>query len=409
LLVGALLVAAGANYYFGKWAVANMASSHTDIVEVAELATRLGPDDPQTHFAAAVLYEESFQPDDISRSLDQYATATALSPNNYLFWLGLGNARVRDGNLKGAEEALRIAADLAPNCGSVRWPLGNVLLRLGRTEEAFVEMRRAAQTDPEYAAAAADIAWQYFNGDVQSVRSTIGDSPEIIGALIARMASQKRIDEALLLWNTLPAVQKDRALKPNGRALYAELIAVKRFRDAFRVNTDMFPEDAKTLKIGDIENGDFESEIKLHDASVFEWTIADGTQPQVVLTDGNEHGGERSLLLVFNSVDANAFRSISQTVAVEPGQTYSFEAFYRSDITSQASVLWEIVDASDGKILAKTPPAIAASGWTLLSESFSVPTTTDGVIIRLAKTTCITQNCPITGQVWLDDIHLHAK
>src|SRR5215475_3146850 len=88
LLLAALLVMIAANYVFGRWALANMAASHADIVEAAELTAKWGPDDPQTHYAVAVLRERSFLPDDFSRSLDEYNRATALSPNNYLYWHG---------------------------------------------------------------------------------------------------------------------------------------------------------------------------------------------------------------------------------------------------------------------------------------------------------------------------------
>src|SRR5262249_39148388 len=128
-LLAALLVMIATSYVFGKWALANMAATHADVVEAAELTALWGPDDPQTHYAVAVLREGSFLPDDFSKSLDEYNLATALSPNNYLYWHGLGNARARAGDLAGAEAALRVAEQLAPAYASVQWSLGNVLLR----------------------------------------------------------------------------------------------------------------------------------------------------------------------------------------------------------------------------------------------------------------------------------------
>ncbi|MEP7075209.1 MAG: carbohydrate binding domain-containing protein [Acidobacteriota bacterium] len=385
-----------------------MAASHTDIPEVADLTTSLGPNDPQTHFAAGVLYEKSFLPDDLARSLNEYSIAASLSPHNFLFWLDLGNARSRSGDLNGAEGTLRVAADLAPNYGSVRWALGNVLLRQGRADEAFAEIRKAAQTNPTYALAAADIALQYFNGNINDVRERIGDSPEIIGALIERMAVQKRLDDAILLWNTLSAEQRSGPLQSNGKALYTQLAAAKRFRDAARIEIDLTPSIASAT-ISVIGNGDFESEIKLHDASIFEWTISDGTQPPIVLTDGKRRNGSRSLLISFGAGDANLFRSISQIVLVEPGKAYSFQAFYQSDIKTRTSVDWEIVDASDGKVLATTPMVSPAADWMPLTVTFTVRSTTDAVVVRLAKGACSGQACAVEGRVWFDDVSIRAK
>lgn len=398
------------NYFFGKWALADMASTHTDVVEVADLATTLGPDDPQTHYAAAVIHEKSFSQEDIEFALREYSFATALSPNNYLYWLELGSARSRAGDLSGAENSLNIALKLAPNYGSVRWAFGNVLLRQGRPDEAFEEIRKAVECDPSYAPAAADIAWQYFSGDISGVRNTIGGSQEIIGALIARMAAQKRLDEAITVWKTVPGERTAEALKTGGKSLYTELAAAKRFRDAFRVYSDVTSShSSEALKIAAINNGGFEGDIRMNAGAIFEWTIGDGIQPQVVLTDGQKHGGDRSLLMVFGSADPDAFRSISQTVAVDPGRTYLFEAFYRSDVRSRASTRWEIVDAADGKVLGTTESVVAVQDWTRLTASFSVPTTSDGVIIRLAKSGCVTQSCPVDGRIWFDDLSLRAK
>ena len=407
VLIAALLAVCALNYFFGKWGLANMASTHADAVEVADLALSLAPGDPQTHYAAAVLYEKSFAKDDIDRSLREYSIVAALSPNNYLFWLTLGNARSRNGDPQGAESALRVAVDLAPNYGSVRWALGNVLLRQGRATESFVEIRKAADLDSNYASPAADIAWQYFDGDVKTVRETIGESPDIIAALITRMAAQKRLDDALNLWNALPVEQKTGHLKANGKVLFTELVSAKRFRDAFRVNSDI-ASGSSSGSIGRVENGDFEGDIRMNDASVFEWAIGDGLQPKVVLTDGQKHGGSRSLLIVFGG-DGKAFRSISQTIAVDPGETYTFEAFCLSDIKNQSSIQWEVVDASDGKLLGTTAPVASSPDWITLTASFSVPSTSDGVIIRLARSGCVTQNCSVNGKAWFDDISLHKK
>lgn len=408
-LLVALILLIIANYFFGKWALADMASTHADAIEVADLAQRLGPDDPQTHYAAAVLYENSFQPEDIGRSLNEYAAATALSPNNYLFWLSLGNARARDGDLLGAERSLRAAVELAPNYAAVRWPLGNVLLRQGKTEEAFSEIRKAAAANSTYASAAADIAWQYYDGDIERIRQAIGDSPRIIGALIPRLAAQKRIDEALALWDTLPREQKPGSLKQAGTALYGELIAIKRFRDAVRVYSDISSAPAVDIQVRKITNGDFEGDIKMLGASAFEWTIADGTQPQIALTDGQRHGGGRSLLVIFNPNNSGDFRTISQTVAVEPGKTYIFDAYYKAELKTSASLRWEIVEASDGKVLAETGPIVSVEDWAVLKASFSVPETHDGVTIRLARSGCNPQVCPISGKIWFDDFILNGK
>jgi hypothetical protein len=408
-LLGGLFLIIVANYFFGKWALANMAASHADVIEAAELTKQWGPDDPQTHYAAAVLREKGFLPDDVAESLKDYNEAAALSPNNYLLWLDLGNARARDGDLPGAEKALRIAEELAPAYASVQWSLGNVLLRQEKMNEAFISFRKAALADPQYAPAGANIAWQYFGGDVDRIREAVGDSPAIIGALIPLLAAEKRVDEALAFWNALREGKDQGQLKQVGKTLSNFLIAQKRFRDAARVERDLSGFSAGEPNVGQFSNGGFEGDIKAQAASPFEWVIPDGIQPQIALTDGQKHGGGRSLLLIFSVNGTNDFRQIDQTVAVEPGRSYELSGFYKGDVQTSASIQWEVVDAADGKILSTTDRISAAPEWTPLTASFTLPQSSDGIILRLAKNGCTAVGCSVTGKIWFDDLVLTEK
>lgn len=407
-LLSSLAILLFANYVFGKWALANMASTHADVIDVADLAIQLAPDDPQTHYAAAVLYERSLLPDEIAKGLTEYSQAAALSPNNYLFWLDLGNARVRDGDIAGGARALRTAAELAPGYASVQWSLGNALLRQGDVGEGFANIHKAAVVDPEYAPAGANIAWQYFGGDIVRIHDAIGDSPAIVSALVQLLAGQKRVNEALSIWNTLPVAKNEGQPKQSGTTLYNELIAAKRFRDAANVYGNVSAGTAARPEPGKIVNGDFEGDIKTQAGSAFEWAIADGGQPQIALTDGQKHDGRRSLLLIFGTGGTSEFRAISQTIPVEPGRYYEFEAFYRADIQTSASLQWEAVDAADGKVLAATSKVAAAQDWTKLTVSFAVPAATDGIALRLVKNDC-SGTCSVAGKIWFDDLALKAR
>ena len=97
-VIGAIFVA--------KWGFAYSAAARADTADVAALAADFGPDDPQTHYALAVLSEKTFTADDIERSIREFETAAALSPSNYILWLDLGRARERNGDQAGAERAL---------------------------------------------------------------------------------------------------------------------------------------------------------------------------------------------------------------------------------------------------------------------------------------------------------------
>jgi Tfp pilus assembly protein PilF len=397
-------IALAAMYYFAKWNFADQVSTATNIVEMADLTTRMAPGDPQTHYAAAVLYEKTFLPDDLERSMAEYEIATALAPHNFLFWLELGKARERSGDIDGAESALRKALELAPNYSVVQWPLGNVLLRQGKTDEGFAEIRKALAGNPMYAVPAVNAAAQIFDGNTSEIRRAIGDNANVNAALVGWLAGRKQLDEAVKIWNSLPADERKTTLKENGNALFGQLVGAKEYGLAAGV----FADDPAQIKRGTMRNGDFESPIKAQGASLFEWQIADGPQPQIVISDGQKHGGSHSLWLVFNSRLASEFRQVSQTVVAEPGRSYIFEAFYKEDLNGSGAMRWEILDAVDGKVLAATDPTANTPEWQRMQVKFMVPQTSDAVIVRLALVNCASEVCPMSGKVWFDDLNLKA-
>lgn len=401
-----ILICLASAYFFAKWGFANTISTRTQYREVADFTTQLAPSDPQTHYASAVLHEKSFLPEDFQKSLIEFEKAAALSPHNYHLWLALGKARERSGDADGAEKALRKAAELAPNYAQVQWTLGNVLLRRGKTAEAFTEIRKAVISDAKYTDPAVSAAWQVSGGDLAQIKQAVGDSAQIKSALAIFLAKQKRFDEAFEIWNSLSADAKKKAFKTNGEEFYKQLIAEKKFRLAVAVLAQISSDDPQAFTVGKINNSDFESDIKTQDAGIFEWKIDSGAQPQIALNDQTKHGGKRSLWMIFNSSDGKGFRAISQTVAVEPGKNYEFETFYKSELKTSSTVRWEIADAADGKILASTEAISANADWTALRTKFSVSAPTEAVSIRLARANCSSQICPISGKVWFDDFSL---
>ena len=142
-------------------------------------------------------------------------------------------------------------------------------------------------------------------------------------------------------------------------------------------------------------------------AGTFEWQIAAGLQPQIVLSGAQKNSGNNSLFIIFNSDAAADFRTISQTVAVEPGRSYELELFYRSDLKTAAEFKWEVVDTADGKQIAVSGPVAIKSDWAPLRVGFKVPAASDGVIIRFARTGCGAV-CAVNGNLWFDDVTLKA-
>ena len=395
-----------AAWTYSKWGLAATAASRTADADGAIFLTELAPDDPQIHSLTAALLEKRFEPGDDERSLQEYETATALSPTNYLMWLGVGRARERSGDQVGAERALRRALELAPNYARVQWALGNNLLRQGRTEEAFAEISKAVNSDPPtYSGPAITAARQFLGDDIGTIQRMVAGPVEFQAALTSMLIAEKRFDEAMAMWRTFPADQKSTTMRDTGNLLLAHLLDAKHFREAAAMTAELGESDPP--HVGQISNGGFESVVKPTGAGAFEWNIAPGLLPQIVLSNGQKHSGNNSLLIVFNTKDGKDFRTVSQLVAVEPNRSYELQMFVRADLKTLAVFKWEIVDASDGHQLAISDAFGNGANWSPVLMRFKTPAAGEGIVIRLIRENC-GPICAVNGSIGIDDVSLRS-
>ena len=404
-LCAVCLIFSALMFFFAKWCFGNSISTQAQHLEVAELAAALAPSDPQTHYALAVLREKTFLPEELEKSLAGYEMAAALAPHDFRLWLALGKARERSGNAAGAEAALRKALELAPNYAQIRWTLGNFLLRQGRTPEAFAEIRKAAEGNETYLRPAISAAWLAFQGNPGEIRRNFGDSAVLNAMLAAFLAAEKRFGEALEIWKSLPAEDKKTRFRAEGQTLFAQLLAAKKYRDALSIYNEIAAPGEQTFAAEQIFNGGFERDVKPKGASVFDWQLGDGFQPQIGFDDAQKSEGSRSLVVVFNSADGRDFRNLSQLIVVEPGKNYELSFSYNSDLKTAATFRWQVTDSA-GNILAETENLAEKADWTKLSLPFLAPADAEAVTVRLVRVKCPQGICPIAGKIRFDDFQL---
>ena len=410
-LAVAAILSLTAAWFFIKWNFVNAVASNLDSkrpesILVAAWLTEISPSDPQTHFTAATIFEKTFETDDLTRSLNEYETAVALSPHNYLMWLNLGKARSLSGDTDGAEAAYARSLALAPNYSNIQWVYGNLLLRQGKRDEGFALLAKSDVLNRDYSRTAVATALQLFDGDIVQVRRALGDSDVTNGTLATALAAQKRYDEAFEEWSRLSAESKTDNLGELGHTLMGQLAEAKRFRLAAHVAADLQTNEAEKPVPGRVVNGGFETAVKVREAGLFEWKIDEGPEPQISLTEVQKHSGNSSLWMAFDSFKTSGFRAVSQIVAVEPGADYEFEVFYRSDIKTTSVLKWEIANAATGQAIASTESMIAVPDWTSFKVRFKVPTDSDGIVIRLIREGCVGSTCRTTGKISFDDISI---
>ena len=404
LLTGCLLASA-VLVLFAKWSFGNSISTQVGDKVVAEFAISLAPKDPQTHYSLAVLSEKTFLPEDQERSLNEYHAALALSPDDYRLWLAYAKALERTGDSANADIAFKKANELAPNYSQVNWAYGNFLLRQGQNEPAFALIRKAAESNPTYLSPAVSTALQYLDGDLEKIRGILGSSPELNSTLAVFLADEKRFDESLQIWNSLPAETKKTQFKSQGDGLFQKFVQAKRFRGAFEVFKSISNDESINVEPEAITNGGFENDVLPTGAIVFDWQLGNVLQPQIGFDEAQKTEGRRSLVFVFNSGDGKDFRSLTQTVVVRPNSKYRLGFSYKTDLKTLATFRWEVVNLED-KVLAESAVLNQRTEWNKIDLDFTTSATGEAVVIRLARAQCPNGICPISGKVWFDDFRI---
>lgn len=411
LLVPLVLVVFGV--WFGmRWCIANTMAEWLPDIGAAQAAARLAPDDPQAHFTIARLRERSFLPEELPEAARQYEEAARLSPNDFRLFMELGRVRGLIGDTRGGEQALRRAAELAPNYPEPRWYLGNLLLRQGRIEEAFAELRRAGDASPEkFRPQVLEMSWRYYDADIPSVLRAVGDSSGARGQLMDYLINQKRLDDARQLWQGFNADERQ-PLRATGEKLMLRFLEAKRFHDVLAMHTELSVVDGTPTSAARerLMNGGFESAVGAPGTSPFEWQVVPLAGVQMGLDERVRQEGTRSLRLALNSSGTLNFRNISQLVAVEPGTRYRLEYYVRTeDLKGAATLAVEIVDpAQPERVLAASEPLrIGTTGdWQASALDFTTGAQAQALTLRVVSLPCPAATCPIFGKVWYDNFNL---
>ncbi len=394
-----------------RWYVGNTVAEYAPSVEsggieMARLAARWAPGDPFTHWRLASLEEKVFNADNLADTVREYRLAVILSPNDYRYWMELGRALEASGDIAGGEKALHRAVHLAPAYSHPRWQYGNLLVREGKLDEAFVQLARAAEADREMRPPVFSLAWQVFDGDVNKIATAACPTAAVRIEFATYLIGQAKIDDAMRVWRSInPA---DRKAQPDlDEAFKKALMQSKHFRALLEVmrETDADPQGPAPEQFW---NGGLERDIEPTREKSFYWLI--NSRPQVRIgIDTTAHSGRGSLRIVFKSPNKLDTIEVAQAIVVTPDTQYHFECFLRTqDLTSGATPLVSILDATNDALLISSPPAPSGTNdWQRITLDLKTGPKCDGIIVRLSRGSCgENQVCPIFGTIWYDDFSL---
>ncbi len=408
-----LLIAIVFGWFAIRWQLGNMLAELTTPADpnaknVAHIAQSLAPGDPLPTWLVASTDKDVFTPEKIQNLLQQYEETVRLAPNDYRWWVELGRAREQSATPESAETAYKRAVEIAPTYTYPHWQLGNFYLRQNRSEEAFAELKKAAQNNLRFRQQVYSIAWDYYEQDKARLEAIAGEFSDAKVGLAQFYASKELPEDSLRVWDTLSDEEK----KQN--EVIAKLVAQilwdkQRFKSAveFVRETGIEPQS----KAETVQNGGFEEKIEAKPETVyFDWKISSVEKMNVKLDPYQKHDGRRSLKVTFSGFSAPQLSNIFQIVTIEPGKNYRLKFWLKTEeLKSAGNPVVEILDSKESRLIAASKPfPTGTNDWQEISIDFTAPEDAEAVFVRTARAYC-GDNCPIIGSFWYDDFKLERR
>jgi hypothetical protein len=219
------------------------------------------------------------------------------------------------------------------------------------------------------------------------------------------IAEHGKTGEAMELFRATGEIPDD-----DRSAFLNELLASKRFKEAYEVWSLGRTSEGKSGGVNTITDGSFEGEI-LADEPGFGWQLDTLVEKiGAVLDTALPHDSAHSLRLDFSGNATTSKRIITQLVLVEPRTTYrlSFAARAEQLITGGPPTV-VVTDASspDGRTIAQsTPLSTGTVGWRDYTIEFTSREDTAAIVISVQRQNCTSDPCPIFGHAWFDSFSL---
>ena len=407
-VIAAVILALSFGWMAIRWQLGNMLAelaslSDPNAKEAAQLAVKLAPDDALSNWRLADSTKDS-QPGGSSTAVKNFENVVKLSPNDFRWWIELGRVQEQAENIENAEKAFVQAINLAPNYSFPRWQLGNFYLRQNRTDEAFGELRKAAETNVIYRDQVLSIAWDFFDKDVSKLEQIAGDSPTVRAGLAKFYAVKERPEDSLRMWNTLS--EEDKQANADVAKVIAQALYDKRFyRQAIEFVRQLGIEpDAHNQTF---QNAGFEKPIGDLKEVYFGWRVSPAERMEVKLDPTQKFEGSRSLRVTFNGYMNPSLYNIYQIVTVEPAARYRLSFRLRTEnLKSGGTPELEIYNAVDEKSIATSSSfPVGTNDWQQVKVDFTAPQNAEAIGIRTIRAFC-GSNCPIVGTFWYDDFKM---
>ncbi len=376
--------------------------------ELWEKAAELAPDNASYWLHLGVYHQENlFHPNE-RRALAEFRKAAQEDPHSAQIWLYTAKASENLGDPTAARMAYQKAQSCHPISAAVAWRYGSFLIRQADLPEAYLQIRRATQSDSSLLLPAISQFWEAGQSAREILDGLLPASVDAYFTALAFFIAQRQMDPALVVWQQVLELHQNFEMQ-RALPLVDELIrenhitdAVHTWREALRATNWPVEAQADGSLIFD---GGFEHDVL---NGGFAWREIPIIGAQYALDSNVAHSGARSLRVSFDGEANLDFAQIQQYVAVEPARRYRFRAFLRTErISTDSGVRFEIEDARSPAALTVFTQALAGTHpWTAAQVVFQTGPQTSLLLITLRRTPSRRLDNKLSGSVWADDVSL---
>lgn len=381
-------------------------------VAASDEAVRLNPGDPETHYDRARVLMNLEQPEE---ALREFEIATSLRKHDFYLWLEYGLALDQTGQENEALAAFERSIWLAPHFAEPHWQFGNLLFRLGRTEEAFAELRKAINSDHTRFESAVDLAFAASKGDAAAIQRLVQPQTVFDHLKLANFfARHSEAKYAVAEFDSAGPIDGEPKMA-QFKQLVTNLINSKNFEEAQMIWAKGYEIRAggKSGSATSVINGDFEEPIS-RDVIGFGWQLPlESPTLRISLDGANFRTGARSLLIDFRGENNPDSRVLFQRALVQPQRHYvlTFSAKTKDIVTGGLPIIgiYDINGIDRKGLVTSSPIQSGNSDWNDYSMKFATGEASKAVEISVERRPCASQPCPIFGQMWLDNFLLNIE
>ena len=377
--------------------------------ERIELAVRLEPGNPAYWYRLGQYQQHNLEERDSAPAQQSFRKAIALNPLDTDAWLDLATDYEFEGKNAEAHQAYLQAEKSYPASADVSWRYGNFLLRQGDQPEAYAELRRAIEADPQRAAIAFSRAYR-TNPNIDELLEQVFPPKQIVYVnVIWEALSAKQLAVAKKVWARLINLDPHLELRDVDR-LVSELLQAGEFTEARHV----WDQGMSTMNLPPlfepsgsvVWDPGFESGVN---GNNFAWRFPPIVESvSISLDKGQKFSGNQSLRLSFDGKHNPNLEAACTLAVVDPGTTYRFSGRIKTeDITTEHGIDFRLRAVEPDKTpVVNTREIHGTNPWTTVEETWIAGPNVHRVQICVSRDPSDNPDVRISGTAWVDDVNL---